>query len=620
MEPKELQVGFDPETGKADSVQYIPIFETLKILLNKEDIFAYHIEQQNSVTENFNLSSDTLKSFQNGKAFYANRLLNSNKKTVKLILYHDDFNVVNPLGNKTVKCKTAAFYFVLGKLPSKFRSKLSDINLVLLASAQIVSKYGYHKILQPVLDDIKELETKGVEVRFEGLSHIFYGTVSMVIADNLAAHALAGFYCIFSTVNRFCRFCNITRAELQEGKKITSFSLRTNTSYDNNVKDIEQLPHLASVYGIKANSCLNSLSYFHAVDGFPPDLAHDLFEGIAIDILTNIMSRLIETSQLTLVTINSAIKNFEYCEIDKQNKPQEVKVISPAKFKIKQTACEMWNLVRLAPLILGEYVEIENDCWNLLILFCQLTERLCALEFSKSDLVFLDEVLHTFFSKYMSKFPDTIIKPKAHFIQHYPQMISRFGPLIKTLRFESKHSFFQSALALNKNRKNIFQPTAKKHQFWMYLHYSSMDNEIISQGIGITEVPVESFNDIQQRYLTDVLKIKENDLLSKARAVRVNGQRYNSGNVVVLGIANDNYILGKINCVIFHEAEVFLFCTVFSIESFSFHFNSYDCVETDGLKLIKVAELYDYHPLGCYKVKGRFYVPLRHYIHIPFTP
>ena len=58
---------------------------------------------------------------------------------MQLILYHDDFNVVNPLGNKTVKYKTSAFYFVLGKLPSKFRSKLS---------AQTVSRYGYQKILQ----------------------------------------------------------------------------------------------------------------------------------------------------------------------------------------------------------------------------------------------------------------------------------------------------------------------------------------------------------------------------------------------------------------------------------------------------------------------------------------
>ena len=93
---------------------------------------------------------------------------------------------------------------------------------------------------------------------------------------------------------------------------------------------------------------------------------------------------------------------------------------------------------------------------------------------------------------------------------------------------------------------------AEKHQFWMYLHYSTMlDNETISQGIGITEFLIESFNDIQQRYLSDLLKIKENDLLSKARAVRVDGQMYNSGHVVVLGITNDDYFLGKINCVLF---------------------------------------------------------------------
>ena len=54
----------------------------------------------------------------------------------------------------------------------------------------------------------------------------------------------------------------------------------------------------------------------------------------------------------------------------------------------------------------------------------------------------------------------------------------------------------------------------------------------------------------------------------------------------------------EILIVLFHEAEVFLFCT-----GFFFHYNSYDCVETDDLKLAKVAELHEYHPLGCYKVK-----------------
>ena len=41
----------------------------------------------------------------------------------------------------------------------------------------------------------------------------------MVIVDYLAAYVVADFYCDFSTVARFCRFHNITRPEIQEGKK-----------------------------------------------------------------------------------------------------------------------------------------------------------------------------------------------------------------------------------------------------------------------------------------------------------------------------------------------------------------------------------------------------------------
>ena len=93
VEPKEIQVGFDVDTGKAETIQYILILETLKILLKKENIFAYHIDQNNILTNN----KETLKRFRDDRAFQQNALLSSN------ILYHDDFNVVNPLENKTAK-------------------------------------------------------------------------------------------------------------------------------------------------------------------------------------------------------------------------------------------------------------------------------------------------------------------------------------------------------------------------------------------------------------------------------------------------------------------------------------------------------------------------------------
>ena len=72
----------------------------------------------------------------------------------------------------------------------------------------------------------------------------------------------------------------------------------------------------------------------------------------------------------------------------------------------------MWNLIRLAPLILGEHVEIDNGCGNLFILFCQLTERLCALKFSKSDLIILMKSFTQFFLNICQNFQVPLLNLK----------------------------------------------------------------------------------------------------------------------------------------------------------------------------------------------------------------
>lgn len=58
----------------------------------------------------------------------------------------------------------------------------------------------------------------------------------MIISDNLAAHALGGFFCNFSTVNRFCRFCNCTKLQLQNKASINMTTLRTIQGYQNNIE------------------------------------------------------------------------------------------------------------------------------------------------------------------------------------------------------------------------------------------------------------------------------------------------------------------------------------------------------------------------------------------------
>ena len=143
---------------------------------------------------------------------------------MQIFLYHDDFNIVNSLGNKTQKCKVSAFYFVIGNFSGQYKSRFQDIQLAILSPASLVSKYGYKEILKPLL---LKLEILGIKVSFQGVDHTFFSSLSMVVADNLAAHALGGFFYNFSTVETFCRFCNCRKNELRENLTIKNFVLRT---------------------------------------------------------------------------------------------------------------------------------------------------------------------------------------------------------------------------------------------------------------------------------------------------------------------------------------------------------------------------------------------------------
>ena len=118
-------------------------------------------------------------------------------------------------------------------------------------------------------------------------------------------------------------------------------------------------------YGIKENSSLNCLQYYHVINGLPPDIAYDIFEGFATNSLQKLLSYFIQLKVLTPEIVNAAISSFNCSPIDQHNKPQVLKIFSKTTFKIKQTAYEMWNLIRLFPLLFREHIPTENEVWNL---------------------------------------------------------------------------------------------------------------------------------------------------------------------------------------------------------------------------------------------------------------
>lgn len=184
-----------------------------------------------------------------------------------------------------------------------------SIQLAVLCKASDVKEQGYAKILHPLIQDLVSLEQHSAYV--ERLGGCVKGTVLRVAADNLTAHSLAGFFESFG-VDRFCRFCMATRSEIQDKEvRLGIFKPRTKDTHNQQVLAVQQDPILAKQYGVKRGCLLTEiLEYFHCVSGYPPDILHNILEGIVPFELSLCISDLISNKYFTLETMNHAIKTF----------------------------------------------------------------------------------------------------------------------------------------------------------------------------------------------------------------------------------------------------------------------------------------------------------------------
>ena len=392
--------------------------------------------------------------------------------------------------------------------------------------------------------------------------------------------------------------------------------MRTKNAYENNLQSVEIDPKFSSLYGIKSNSCLHCLNFFHVTSGLPPDLAHDLFEGFAVDFISSIIEHCVGAQYFTLEELNDITLTFSYSFLDKSNKPQILKVFSANNFKVKLTACEMWNFLRLFPLMIGQSVPKTDKKWILFTDFLQILERLCAQEFEDAQLSVLENLLDTFFNNFSKNAPQETLKPKAHFLQHYPKMIKTFGPLVKTLRFEAKHAYFKTVFHGSKNRKNVCLTLSKRHQMMMYLNYIKSDllKHDDPEGIALKEIPMESLDQPVHDVLKAKLEINDSDLLCQSKAVVYEGLRYNKGESVVIDFDNDEPLFGSINSVLYFRKGIYLLCELLIILRFDTHFNSYEVTTSGVLDLVNLTNSFDYHPLGIYDVHGKKLLPLIHSI------
>lgn len=230
----------------------------------------------------------------------------------------------------------------------------------ILCKSDDVSKYGYEKVLHALLQDIKSLKQDGIFISL--LGRRIKGTIQVVVADNIGAHSLAGLNESFYGGN-ICHFCTGTKADIQTRKvKSGTFQYRTKDLHHSHVTEAQEKG--VSCFGVKGPCVLTeSLRHFSVLTGYPPDLMHDIFEGIVPVELAHCLASMISKKYFSLDTLNSAILHFHYKWSDKKNKPHIIPQTFSKRKTIGGNAHENWTLLRFLTFIIGHIVPENEKAW-----------------------------------------------------------------------------------------------------------------------------------------------------------------------------------------------------------------------------------------------------------------
>lgn len=595
------------EKGKKTSA-YVPIIPMLQNILNKPDVLQKAMSKEVHVSQEY-------RSYKDGQYFKENTLLATEEFTIALGLYVDDYEVANPIGSSKLKHKMCAVYWVIANIPPKFRSGLNMINLAMLCNTTTVKQCGYAKVLEPLLHDLKTLEENGVFLERLGAS--VKGTVLYVCADNLGAHSLAGFQESF-IVDRFCRFCLASKSQLSKIEVSSSlFESRTIDTHNTHVKEVEGNPDMTRTYGVKSACPLTTnLDYFHAITGYPPDIMHDVLEGIVPIELSLCLKDLIGKGYFTLDVLNQSIRLFKYSFSDKTDRPQLIGKGFASSHTIGGNAHENWCLIRLLPFLIGHAVPEGDDTWHILMLLKDIVELTMSPRHTEDTLQFLESKISDHRTALQLKFPDFRLRPKHHFIEHYPELTRKFGPLphVWTMRFEGKHKFFKGAIRNSKNFKNVAMSLATKHQKAVTYHLDSVS--YFRPSIELTKVTPLILAALPLNVQREVMESTANTGCAfDASSVFVDNVQYHPGMILSTGACSGLPRFVQIQKIVAGNKKICFICHKMTAW-YSEHLRSYELEGGDipSMSVVQLSALNDVFPLSAYRINGKLMVTLKQYI------
>ena len=251
-------------------VSLMPIKQTFKSFLEIPNIFNAMMENIQQLEAD---SQGPIRNFVQGKLWKnIKSKFQDNEILIPCFIYHDDFEVDNPLGSNAGANKIAAFYFSFPTIPQHLLSSPNYIFDGMLFHSEIKTE-NLDLAMEPIIDEFKELETEGLTLDIDGKEIKVFIILSLLIGDNLAQNELLGYSKSFNS-NFYCRFCKMPKHLARKTFEIDEQYIRSITTYNNDLEEKQ--------YGTMKNCSLNKLGFFHATNNYSCDIMHDIYEGVAV--------------------------------------------------------------------------------------------------------------------------------------------------------------------------------------------------------------------------------------------------------------------------------------------------------------------------------------------------
>ncbi len=434
--------------GGQDTYSYVPVEDTLKSLLQYDDVLS----QINVGHES--IDPDIIADIVDGCYYKGHPIFSQDPQTLTLIIYCDEFNVVSLQRSYARKYKILGSYLLLANIHPAFRNKVHGMQLLNLCRSALVEKYGIEKVMEMAASDLKRISENGIDVVINGQEYHFNVGLLVILGDNLSQHQLGGFQLSFRATFS-CRKCVVSLDDLKQGKLAT---LRNPITHDQQVHLVLSNPEMASNYGIRGESCFSKVGHWHPTTGLPCDPCHDYYQGTGKLTMEFVIDKIVSEKLITEAEINKRIANFPFMGSDKTNKPTSKISTGGLQLSMARTRC----LIRLFPIIIGDKIPEGNESWDVLLKLLQVLEYVSAPVLHKGQIGVMGDLIDDYLEakRRMIRKDDGSPKdeiPKEHFSRHYQDEFRNFGPLraIWTYPGERKHDYWISLMRLIKNSKNV---------------------------------------------------------------------------------------------------------------------------------------------------------------------